>query len=331
MSSQTVIAKTDAFRAKTVNPETADLKIVDYKVADSKIEGEKITERITAIPIAEVAEVKEEEEKLKTLLPFVRFSPQTARAAQAFATTRREMFSQSFVELSGVDRRRRRWTQMSSLLVQSLIVAFLVILPLWFIDILPAQQLATFLIAPPPPPPPPPPAAPTLKPSKVVSEVINAELVAPNKIPKKVKNITEEEAPAPMAGVIGGVEGGVPGGSAGGVIGSLLSATPHTANIPIAVPKRLRVSTGVSEGLLYHRVEPVYPSIAQRARIEGSVELKAIISKEGTIEGLQRITGHPMLMAAAMDAVKQWRYRPYMLNGEPLEVETDVVVNFHIH
>jgi periplasmic protein TonB len=241
------------------------------------------------------------------------------------------MFSQSFVELSGVDRKRRRWTQMSSLFVQSLTVGFLVILPLWFVDILPAQQLATFLIAPPPPPPPPPPAAPTLKATKVVSEVINGELVAPNKIPKKVKNITEEEAPAPMTGVIGGVEGGVPGGSAGGVIGSLLSATPHTANVPIAVPKRIRVSTGVSEGLLYHRVEPVYPSIAQRARIEGAVELKAIISKEGTIEGLQRITGHPMLVAAAMDAVKQWRYRPYMLNGEPLEVETDVVVNFHIH
>jgi periplasmic protein TonB len=158
------------------------------------------------------------------------------------------MFSQSFVELSGVDRKRRRWTQMSSLFVQSLTVGFLVILTLWFVDILPAQQLATFLIAPPPPPPPPPPAAPTLKATKVVSEVINGEVVAPNKIPKKVKNITEEEAPAPMTGVIGGLEGGVPGGSAGGVIGSLLSATPHTANV--AVPKRIRVSTGVSEGLL---------------------------------------------------------------------------------
>jgi len=329
MSSQTVIAKTDAFRAKTVNPETANLKIVDCKVADSKIEGVRITERITAIPIAEV---NEEEEKLQILRPVIRSSPQTARAAQASASPRREMFSQSFVELSGVDRKRRRWTQMSSFFVQSLIVAFLVILPLWFIDILPAQQLAFFLVAPPPPPPPPPPAAPSLKATKVVSEVVNGQLLAPNKIPQKVKNIKEEEAPAPLAGVIGGVEGGVPGGSAGGVIGSLLSSTPHTANVAIAVPKqRIRVSTGVSEGLLYHRVEPVYPLIAQRARIEGAVELKAIISKEGTIEGLQRITGHPMLVAAAMDAVKQWRYRPYMLNGEPLEVETNVVVNFHIH
>lgn len=329
MSSQTVIAKTDAVRAKTVNHEIADLKIADPKIVDSRIEGEKITERVTAIPIAAV---KEEEEKLHTLRPVLRPFPQTARAAQALASPQREMFSQSFVELSGVDRKRRRLTQMSSLFVQSLIVGFLVILPLWFIDVLPAQQLATFLIAPPPPPPPPPPAAPTLKATKVVSEVINGELVAPNKIPKKVKNITEEEAPAPVTGVIGGVEGGVPGGSAGGVIGSLLSSTPHTASVPtIAVPKRIRVSTGISEGLLYHRVEPAYPLIAQRARVEGSVELKAIISKDGTIQGLQQVTGHPMLVAAAMDAVKQWRYRPYMLNGEPVEVETIVMVNFHIH
>ncbi|HET9790769.1 MAG TPA: hypothetical protein VFR08_05655, partial [Candidatus Angelobacter sp.] len=200
-----MIAKTDAVRAKTVNPEIsdlkiADLKIVDSKIVDSKVEGEKIAERITASPIAAV---KEEEEKLQTLRPVISSSPKTARAAQAFAPPRREMFSQSFVELSGVDRKRRRWTQMSSLFVQSLVVGFLVILPLWFIDVLPAQQLATFLIAPPPPPPPPPPAAPALKATKVVSEVINGELVAPNKIPKKVKNITEEEAPAPVTGVIG--------------------------------------------------------------------------------------------------------------------------------
>jgi periplasmic protein TonB len=107
--------------------------------------------------------------------------------------------------------------------------------------------------------------------------------------------------------------------------------------VPRPTRRTLRCQSGYAylpaylKGCSYHRVEPVYPSIAQRARIEGAVELKAIISKEGTIEGLQRITGHPMLVAAAMDAVKQWRYRPYMLNGEPLKVETDVLVNFHIH
>ena len=106
----------------------------------------------------------------------------------------------------------------------------------------------------------------------------------------------------------------------------------RTTNVPtVAAPKRIRVSTGVSEGMLLHRVEPTYPIIAQRARIEGTVELRAIISKDGEIEGLQRISGHPLLVTAAMDAVRQWRYRPYALNGEPLEVETNVVVNFHMH
>lgn len=277
------------------------------------------------------SEVNEEIQESQTLRFVPLSSSQTALATPPVSQPR-QLFSQSLMEMSGFDRSRRRWTQSTSLIVQLVIVGMLVLLPFWFTDILPAQQLATFLIAPLPPPPPPPPAAPTLKASKVLSEVANGQLLAPNKIPQKVKEIAEEEAPAQITGVIGGVEGGVPGGSAGGVIGSLISSTPHTANLPtVAVPKRIRVSTGVSEGMLLHRVEPVYPIIAQRARIEGTVELKAIISKEGMIEGLQRVNGHPFLVTAAMDAVRQWRYRPYMLNGEPLEVETNVVVNFHMH
>jgi periplasmic protein TonB len=302
---------------------------VDASGIDSEIENSK--------PIAlntQRATIVEVEERLtQQPLPAdpVSSLPMT-RAAQAPASQPRQLFAQSFVELSGAERRRRRWTQTGSFLIQGVIVAILVIIPLWYIDVLPAQQLAFFLVAPPPPPPPPPPAAPSLKATKVVSEVVNGQLLAPDKIPQKVKNIKEEEAPAPVSGVIGGVEGGVPGGTAGGVIGSLLSTPTHTASVPtIAAPKRVRVSTGISEGLLSHRVEPLYPLIAQRARIEGTVELKAVISKEGTIEGLQRINGHPLLVTAAMDAVKQWRYRPYMLNGEPLEVETVVVVNFHMH
>jgi protein TonB len=83
--------------------------------------------------------------------------------------------------------------------------------------------------------------------------------------------------------------------------------------------------------MLLHRVEPLYPIIAQRGHIQGTVQLKAIISRDGTIENLQLVTGHPMLVPAAIDAVKQWRYRPYILNGEPLEVETVVFVNFHLN
>ncbi len=248
-------------------------------------------------------------------------------------TAPRQMFSQSLVELNSTDRRRKQWTAFSSFVVQAIIVSVLVILPLWFTDALPVQQLATFLVAPPPPPPPPPPAAPTLKVTKVVSQIINGQLLAPSKIPQTVKMIKEEEAPPQMSagGVIGGVEGGVPGGQAGGVIGSLLSSTTHSSAPVVAVPKRLRISSGITEGMLTRRIEPTYPPIAERARVQGTVQLKAIISREGVIENLQLVSGHPLLVPAAMDAVKQWRYRPYILNGEPLEVETIVIVNFHLN
>lgn len=82
------------------------------------------------------------------------------------------------------------------------------------------------------------------------------------------------------------------------------------------------------EALLIHRVQPTYPPLARAARIQGSVVLQAIISKSGTIENLQVLTGHPMLVRSAMDAVQQWRYRPYLLNGEAVEVETQITVNF---
>ncbi len=82
------------------------------------------------------------------------------------------------------------------------------------------------------------------------------------------------------------------------------------------------------EANLVHRVQPAYPPLARAARIQGAVVLQAIISKNGTIQNLQVLNGHPMLVRAAIDAVQQWRYRPYFLNGEPVEVETQITVNF---
>jgi len=88
------------------------------------------------------------------------------------------------------------------------------------------------------------------------------------------------------------------------------------------------VSQGVSSGLLIKKVQPAYPPLARQARIQGQVLLQAQISKDGSIENLSLISGHPMLAPAAIEAVKQWRYKPYMLNGEPVAVDTQVVVNF---
>jgi len=141
--------------------------------------------------------------------------------------------------------------------------------------------------------------------------------------------IKEDEPPPStgVAGVVGGVPGGVPGGAMGGVLGSVIGNVP-TAVPKAATPQRVRVSQGVSQGLLIHRVQPQYPPLARQARVQGTVVLQALIGKDGTIQNLHVVSGHPMLTSSALEAVKQWRYKPYYLNGEPVEVETTVNVVF---
>ncbi len=116
-----------------------------------------------------------------------------------------------------------------------------------------------------------------------------------------------------------------------GIPGSLGIGTrpimPVPAPLPVVTP--LRVSH-MNEGNLIRKVQPIYPPLARSARIQGVVELQAVINKHGAIENLRILTGHPMLVAAAVEAVKQWRYRPYILNNEPVEVETQITVNFSL-
>lgn len=238
------------------------------------------------------------------------------------------MFEDSLMESGGKIRTQTKWTTPISLLIQALLVGFVILLPLIYTEALPSRLLNTMVVAPPPPPPPPPPPAPMVKTIPHVSEVVNGELRTPSKIPKKINMVEEHEAPPPSSGVIGGVVGGVPGGSAGGVIGGLIQSTAPPPKV--ATPQKVRISQGVAEGNLQHKVEPTYPQMAKIAHIQGDVVIQAVISKSGTIENLRVVQGHPMLMQAALDAVKQWKYRPYMLNGEPVEVETTITVRFHM-
>jgi periplasmic protein TonB len=241
------------------------------------------------------------------------------------------MFEDSLIESGGKLKTKRGFTSAIAFLIEAMILIVLVLIPLVFTEALPRTQLMTFLVAPPPPPPPPPPAAaPVHVVKQIQTDIINGQLRTPTKIPNKIlEHLKEDEAPPQMAavGVVGGVPGGVPGGSMGGVIGSVLSSTP-VAVPKVATPQRVRVSSGVSQGLLVRRVQPNYPPLARQARIQGVVLLQATISKEGDIRDLTLISGHPMLAPAAIEAVKQWKYRPYLLNGEPVEVETQVQVNF---
>jgi periplasmic protein TonB len=237
------------------------------------------------------------------------------------------MFEDSLMESGGRIKTNQKWTVLFSTFVQVCLGLFLVLLPLIFTEALPKGMMTTFLVAPPPPPPPPPPAAPQIQHVQRVSEVVDGSLRAPTKIPKQIKMVQEDE-PAPSTGVIGGVVGGVPGGSAGGVIGGLIgSAAPPPK---VATPQKLRISTGVADGLKIHDVQPAYPQMARIAHIQGDVILQATISKTGAIENLHAMSGHPILIQAALDAVRQWKYKPYILNNEPVEVETTIKVQFHM-
>lgn len=247
------------------------------------------------------------------------------------------MFEQTFVD--GVGKTHRTWTVLVSFIGQLALLGVLILIPMIYFDALPRTQLTGFLVAPPPPPPPPPPpAAVPVKMVKVIPRQFDAgRLTAPKSIPKDVTMIKEEDLPPPSAaaGVVGGVPGGVPGGTPGGVIGGILgsvSAAPPPPPPPVeqkkATVQRIRVGGQVQQANLIRQPKPVYPPLAKQARIQGVVRFNAIIGKDGTIQNLTMISGHPLLVPAAQEAVKQWLYKPTLLNGEPVEVATVIDVNF---
>jgi periplasmic protein TonB len=146
---------------------------------------------------------------------------------------------------------------------------------------------------------------------------------------------TPDVPPPPVGtsdGVVGGVPGGVVGGIPGVVPGGFLSSTrsvPVPAQIPDPAPvKRIRLASRVVEANLIHDVPPQYPSAAGRERIEGTVVLLAVIGTDGSVKDVQVESGLPILAQAAIDAVKQWRYKPYMIDGEPVEVDSRITINF---
>jgi periplasmic protein TonB len=246
------------------------------------------------------------------------------------------MFADSLLEF-GEQRKRKTVATTTSFIFNCVAIGVMLIMPLVFTEDLPKAQLLTFLVAPPPPPPPPPPAAEQVQRvvRQIQTDVLNTgQLRTPTRIPQKVQMIKEEDAPPPMAatgGVVGGVPGGIPGGQLGGVIGSVISASNAAVPkfVPV-VPQRVRISQGVTRGLLVHRVEPAYPTLARAARVQGEVILSAVIDTNGQITNLQLVSGHPMLVPAAIAAVRDWRYKPYLLNGQPVEVETTITVIFSL-
>lgn len=251
------------------------------------------------------------------------------------------MFEQSF--LTSSNGTRKAWTTTVSFLGQIVLVAILILIPLLYPDAMPATLLSGPLLAPEPPAPPRPRLdAVQVVQTKIIRQFTAGRLMMPTEIPKKILLLDDgdmpQAGPAGLPGVPGGT--GVPGGN--GVIDSIARSAANMAPAPppavvtpaaSAAPKpvdRIKVGGRVQEALILRRVLPVYPTLARTARIQGTVRLIGIISTDGTIQQLQVISGHPLLIAAAVEAVRQWVYRPTMLNGEPVEVVAPIDVNFKL-
>ncbi|MDA0206179.1 MAG: energy transducer TonB [Acidobacteria bacterium] len=239
------------------------------------------------------------------------------------------MFQQS---IHSAEDSRRPWTFSVSLLVQALFIAIAVLIPLLAEPMLPMLNAAIVSLQLPKPPrasaPPPPQQVVAVRP-----ETFKGELRQPTQIPARVAPIVDAPPPSVELNRIG-VVGASPGPS-DALINTLTNKVrvapppaPEPAPVPEAEPTPISVGGTVQAARIVRRVQPIYPPLARTARISGIVRLQAIIAADGTIAELNVISGHPMLIAAAVDAVKQWRYRPTVLNGKPVPVNTQIDVNF---
>jgi len=211
-----------------------------------------------------------------------------------------------------------------SLMFQVLLVLALFIIPLFHVDPLPKKEnvTAVHLQAP----------IPALARAAKVSapKPTLTRAVASTTIPVPVH--TRQEAPPPSVDTTSEMSDGIIGGSSDGQPTGTLATThrvPVATKLPEPTPaKRVRVAAGVAQANLIHDVPPQYPPEAGRERIEGTVVLLAVIATDGTVKDVRVESGPPLLAQAAIDAVKQWRYKPYLLNGVPVEIDSRITVNF---
>ena len=235
-----------------------------------------------------------------------------------------------------------------SVVFHGVLIFAVLIFPLLIPQTIPERELFLTLVSPigPPPPPPPPIQVAMIAAPKAVQPkarpVTPDELVEPIFIPKEVAKIVEGPVSLP-GGVVGGAPGGIPAGVAGGVLAGILSATaadapalaPPPAPPPPPPPPKaapttepVRVGGMVKEPKLVRMLPPIYPPLASRARVSGTVVLEATLTAQGTVEEIRLVNGHPLLVQAAIDCVKQWQYEPTYLNGVPVPIILTAKVHF---
>jgi periplasmic protein TonB len=237
------------------------------------------------------------------------------------------MFEDSTFESTGrIKTRSRRW-MFATLIFNGSILVILILLPLIYPDALPTHMLPVLMVAPEAPKPEvkPEPVKVSAAAQRDRSEMNGTHVLAPPRIPQTIKYVDPgEKARGELAKADLGVA--TPGGDGANPFGN---GHPVTVVHP-PVPASIHLSSKLVEGLLIYKSIPQYPAIAKAAHVEGTVVLQATISKTGTIDNLRAVSGPAMLQQAAIDAVSAWRYRPYMLNQQPVDVETTINVIFKL-
>ncbi len=240
------------------------------------------------------------------------------------------MFEDSLFASTARRNPRRGWAAVLSFGLQAVVLGIFVLIPLLYTDALPVSLHDVFVVTAPVSHAPMPKAPEPHHTRETASNFVDNQLVQPIQIPRETHRIVDTHQIATGGGDSTGpdIQGAIPfGDGRNDAITRVLSVTPRVAP-SVNPPRTVVVSKGVIDGLLVHKVTPVYPPLARQGRIQGQVVMQAIIGRDGTIQNLQVLSGHPWLVKAAIDAVKQWRYRPYLLNNEPVDVETQITVNF---
>jgi len=238
------------------------------------------------------------------------------------------MFEDSLVESRvGEISSSRRWTAVASIALQFAVAGLVIALPLLHPVALSFEIEAPKMLLPSPPKPPKPPVR-VQRVTEAASNVASPEPSRPTIIsimaPSSNPSASEEPSLLPPDSGMGRsteLPGGLLSGSGPHPSVTVGSGTPH---------KRIDISSGVSEGMLITPIRPVYPAIAKAAHVEGTVVVEAVISRNGTIQSLHVLKGPMMLQSAAIEAIRGARYRPYRLNGEAVDVQTTITVNFRL-
>jgi protein TonB len=255
-------------------------------------------------------------------------------------TTQNDVFLNALLEMPTTKSVRRsplEWAAATGLHV--VILAALIIVPLYTTGTIHLDNYKdTPLAAPPAAPPPPPPAVGRAVAPHIASERPNltyklGKLTGPASIPKTVSLDNTAAAPD-LGGVAGGVPGGVPGGQFGGSLGGVIGGTG--TSIPVPPPQQpaakriVRVGSNLKAPRQTYSVQPEYPALAKQAHVWGTVVVNAVIDEHGNVVGARALNGHPLLIPAALRAVLQWKYEPTLLNGTPVAVEMEVTVHFSL-